>query len=206
MPDPVAPVAATPECWAHVFPHCAHPVGPTGPSPSSRPTALVTGATAGIGLEFARQLARQGHDLVLVARDEPRLQSVAAELRAASGVEVEVLRADLVDADDLARVEERVADRERPVDLLVNNAGFGLKKRFLDNPVEDEVAMLRRARHRGAPAVARGARGDDRARPRRHHQRLVGGGVPAARQLLGGQGVGQQLQRVGGPRVPRRRA
>jgi short-subunit dehydrogenase len=120
------------------------PSGPTGPSPSSsqRRTALVTGATAGIGLEFARQLALQGHDLVLVARDEPRLQSVAAELRAASGVEVEVLRADLVDAADLARVEERVADRERPVDLLVNNAGFGLKKRFLDNPVEDEVAML----------------------------------------------------------------
>ncbi|WP_082600590.1 SDR family NAD(P)-dependent oxidoreductase [Nocardioides sp. Soil777] len=118
------------------------PSGPTGPSPSPRPTALVTGATAGIGLEFARQLARSGHDLVLVARDEPRLQSVAAELRAASGVEVEVLRADLVVADDLARVEERVADRERPVDLLVNNAGFGLKKRFLDNPVEDEVAML----------------------------------------------------------------
>jgi uncharacterized protein len=115
---------------------------PSGPLPSARPTALVTGATAGIGLEFARQLARRGHDLVLVARDEPRLASVADELRAAHGVEVEVLRADLVDAADLALVEHRLADRERPVDLLVNNAGFGLKKRFLDNPVDDEVAML----------------------------------------------------------------
>jgi uncharacterized protein len=110
--------------------------------PTPRPTALVTGATAGIGLEFARQLARQGHDLVLVARDEARLSAVAAELRASDGVDVEVLRADLVDPGDLARVEARVADRERPVDLLVNNAGFGLKKRFLDNTVEDEVAML----------------------------------------------------------------
>jgi short-subunit dehydrogenase len=115
---------------------------PPSSHPVSRPTALVTGATAGIGLEFARQLARQGHYLVLVARDEPRLQAVAADLRASAGVQVEVLRADLVDADDLARVEERVADRQRPVDLLVNNAGFGLKKRFLDNPVDDEVAML----------------------------------------------------------------
>ena len=69
-----------------------------------------------------------------------------------------MLRADLVDAADLARVEERVADRERPVDLLVNNAGFGLKKRFLDNPVEDEVAMLAGAGHRGAAALPRGAR------------------------------------------------
>jgi short-subunit dehydrogenase len=116
-------------------------VPPTVP-PTVRPTALVTGATAGIGLEFARQLARQGHDLVLVARDEARLESVAAGLRVSDGVEVEVLRADLVDAADLARVEQRVADRDRPVDLLVNNAGFGLKKRFLDNPVDDEVAML----------------------------------------------------------------
>lgn len=128
------------------------PPPPTSSTPGSSPrptprttprtTAFVTGATAGIGLEFARQLAGQGHDLVLVARDEARLESVAAGIRTAEGVEVEVLRADLTDASDLARVEARVADRERPVDLLVNNAGFGLKKRFLDNPVEDEVAML----------------------------------------------------------------
>jgi uncharacterized protein len=121
--------------------HAGGPL-PSTPRASARPTALVTGATAGIGLEFARQLARQGHDLVLVARDEARLESVAAGLRASDGIEVEVVRADLVDADDLARVERRVADRARPVDLLVNNAGFGLKKRFLDNPVDDEVAML----------------------------------------------------------------
>ncbi len=105
-------------------------------------SALVTGATAGIGLEFARQLAGRGHDLVLVARDEARLAAVADELRAAYGVSVEVLPADLVDRSRLAAVEERVADPTRPLDVVVNNAGFGLKKRFLDNDVEAEQAML----------------------------------------------------------------
>ncbi len=106
------------------------------------PTALVTGATAGIGLEFAHQLAARGQDLVLVARNTARLEQVAAGIRQQHGVDVEVITADLADAEQLATVEARVADSDRPVDLLVNNAGFGLKRRFLDNPVEDEVAML----------------------------------------------------------------
>ncbi len=108
---------------------------------SSTPTALVTGATSGLGLEFARQLAARGHDLVLVARDRERLEAVAAELRA-TGREVEVLPADLGDRAQLATVEQRVADPDRPVEVVVNNAGFGLKGRFVDNDVEDEQAML----------------------------------------------------------------
>ena len=104
--------------------------------------SLVTGATAGIGHEYARQLAARGDDLVLVARDGTRLELVAEELRRAHQVEVEVLVADLVDRADLARVEARLADRAHPVDLLVNNAGFGLKKRFLDNTADEETAML----------------------------------------------------------------
>jgi uncharacterized protein len=108
----------------------------------SRPIALVTGPTAGIGLSFAHQLAARGHDLVLVARDRERLEEVATALRGEHGVEVEVLPADLADREQLAVVEARVSDPAFPVELLVNNAGFGLKHGFLDNDVEVEQQML----------------------------------------------------------------
>jgi uncharacterized protein len=108
----------------------------------SQPIALITGPTAGIGRCFAFQLAERGHDLVLVARGLEGLEKVAGDLRAEHGVDVEVLPADLADRADLARVEERLASEERPIGLLVNNAGFGLKKPFLANDVEDEQRML----------------------------------------------------------------
>ena len=106
-------------------------------------TALITGATAGIGHAFARRLAADRHDLVLVARDRDRLESTAKELHTSYAVDVEVVVADLAADDGCLLVEDRLADSTRPVDLLVNNAGFSVNRAFLRGDVDDEERMLR---------------------------------------------------------------
>lgn len=105
--------------------------------------ALVTGASSGIGAEFCEQLATRGHNLVLVARNQSRLEDLAARLRNVYGVKVQVLRADLADIRDQERVKQRLESESNPIALLVNNAGFALNNEFLRNSLERETAGLR---------------------------------------------------------------
>jgi short-subunit dehydrogenase len=106
-----------------------------------KPTVLVTGASTGIGAVYADRFARRGHDLVLVARDRPRLERLAERLRRDSGVAVDVLQADLTDAQDLARVEQRLREDAR-IGVLVNNAGALLRGNFLDQSGADIAGLI----------------------------------------------------------------
>lgn len=129
------------------------------------PLALITGPTSGIGLAFARALAGEGYDLVLVARDRSRLDQVSAELTTLHQNRCEIVTADLAELDDVRRVEERL--RSGGIDLLVNNAGFGLGKPFDVTDVDDEqrsidvlVSAVMRLTHAAIPAMVAQGHGD----------------------------------------------
>jgi short-subunit dehydrogenase len=112
------------------------------PAPSRRETALITGASSGIGYELANLFARDGYDLVLVARSAPKLEALASELSARHGTRALVIPADLSGAgapDDIVR---RVEDAGVTIDVLVNNAGVGLVGAFADTDPAAEMAML----------------------------------------------------------------
>jgi short-subunit dehydrogenase len=141
----------------------------SGPAPigaRSGKVALVTGASAGLGRAFAAAFAARGDDVVLVARDQARLDVVAAALRAEHGVNAEVLPADLTADDGRAAVAARLAADDRPVDVLVNNAGVMTVGNFADSDVAREmtevelnVAALVSLTHAAAVAMTRRRRG-----------------------------------------------
>ena len=110
--------------------------------PASRPIALITGASAGIGATFARHLAAEGYDLILVARRTAELERLAGEIRSKHGVSVENMTADLTRDEDIAAVGQKLAATSR-LELLVNNAGFGTRGLYYEADPDREDAMHR---------------------------------------------------------------
>ncbi len=110
-------------------------------SPTQRPVAIITGATAGIGKVFAQRLAASGHDLLLIARDGVRLQQVADELSLQYGIDAEAMPADLARDEGMRALANRISQMDR-VDFLVNNAGFGSKGKLVNRPVAEQATML----------------------------------------------------------------
>lgn len=120
------------------------------------PTVLITGASSGIGTVYAERFARRGHDLVLVARDKTRLDTLAARLRQDTGVAVDVLPADLTQPTDLASVETRLRDDAR-IGILINNAGIAQSGGFTAqsaDSIDQLVTLNTLALTRLAAAVA----------------------------------------------------
>jgi uncharacterized protein len=135
------------------------------PDTSSRPVAVITGASAGIGKEFSEQLAARGYDLILVARDGNRLEALREDLQQRHGIEVDVFPADLTVDDDVSRLAGLVAGVSR-LGLLVNNAGFGTRGTLADASPARQEAMVRlhtlapmRLTQAALPALLRNRRG-----------------------------------------------
>lgn len=105
------------------------------------PTVIITGASSGIGATYAERFARRGHDLVLVARDRARLETLASRLREDSGVAVEVLQADLTQPVDLAALETRLRDDAR-IGVLINNAGMAQSGGFAQQTPESIERLI----------------------------------------------------------------
>jgi short-subunit dehydrogenase len=128
----ISPAVATPSSAAALDRHAA-----------TTTTALVTGASSGIGVEIARELARRGHALTLVAREADRLRDVAAEISRQHGVRTEWIAVNLTEASERDKLAAEVAARGQVVDVLVNDAGIGTMGPFHELPIAREIAMIR---------------------------------------------------------------
>jgi hypothetical protein len=113
------------------------------PKPSSQSTALVTGASGGIGAEIARDLARRGHGVVLVARRKDRLEALADDLREEFGVRAETVSADLAKPASRSRLQGRITELGLDVSILVNNAGFATGGPFSESDAARELEQVR---------------------------------------------------------------
>ena len=171
-------------------------------------TALITGASSGLGEEFARQLAAQGANLVLVARSAEKLDQLAAVLRHKSNVQVTVLPADLSSEEEVSQLVGEVKHRGLTIDLLINNAGFGIFENFLNTPLQpqmDQVDVNVRAlvalTHAFAPGmVAAGRGGVINIASTAAFQPLAGADVYAATKafvLLFSEGLSLELEKSG---------
>ncbi len=136
----------------------------------SRPRALVTGASAGLGRGYARALAADGFDLVLVARSAERLRQVAGEAESEFGIRAEVVPADLSNPEDIGRLVDLIGTRR--IDVLINNAGYGLLEGLLDSDPAD-VAALDTVLQATVRDLSWPRGRDARTRTRRHHHRLL---------------------------------
>ncbi|RDK08383.1 SDR family NAD(P)-dependent oxidoreductase [Cupriavidus lacunae] len=130
-----------------------------------KPMVLITGASTGIGSVYADRFARRGHPIVMVSRDIVRMQTLAARLRAETGVDIEILKADLNESEDIAKVETRLRD-DSDIGVLVSNAGTALPGTFIDQSSNDvtrliglNVTALTRLASAVAPRLARAGKG-----------------------------------------------
>ena len=171
-------------------------------------TALITGASSGLGEEFARQLARENYDLVLTARREDRLKAVAAEAMKLGSSKVEVIASDLGQPDAAAKLHRQVSERGIEIECLVNNAGFGTHGIFHKTAARARDRRDQPQHHRTGFAHAPLPRRDGGATTRHHHQCGLDRRVPTDSlhgDLCGDQGIRAQLLRGGRARSKRRR-
>lgn len=113
------------------------------PTPSTKETVLLTGAASGIGPYLAREFARQGHPLVLVALTEPELEEVASEIRGEFDVDIDVIAVDLADKEAVEEIWDELAVLGTDIGILCNNAGRGRPGKFWEIPLEEDIEMLR---------------------------------------------------------------